>query len=128
MISIKEAEALAKRLYFNQVPTIIGDPYFEYRYYIEAEKDIIKQWQKAGLVVSSKPEPTTCPTCGTPVKVVGNVTKHYEPIKEPKQEEPKEERSCLTCDYNGIVGDCRMNLKDRCGEKLSYRLWRLKGE
>lgn len=23
---------------------------------------------------------TTCPTCGSPVKVVGNVTKHYEPI------------------------------------------------
>ena len=28
-----------------------------------------------------------CPVCGTPVKVFGDFTKHYEPIAQPKQRE-----------------------------------------
>lgn len=32
---------------------------------------------------------TNCPTCGSPVKVVGNVTKHYEPY-DPEKERLRE--------------------------------------
>lgn len=28
---------------------------------------------------------TTCPTCGSPVKIVGHTTKHYEPVSETRR-------------------------------------------